>query len=246
MPCALPGSPVLAPIRDRALAHPRSLVPLESGATRSLRRCGCRALAGFFLAARTVAEPGNQRRRRSRWPVPQRDPPLLQAGCARPAGVLGRNLDVRGVPVTSPTAFMALRFLEYGNELYREVRAHGVVGEGDPCPVLCVLLHNGRSRWTAPTSAAATLSMPAALGRAVVPPGLVAFHPWGYFPLDFVAQRDRPHIPGDIISMMVGIEFATKRADLVAPLWETVRQLADDDLRARWHAGSDVWTRTTI
>ena len=37
--------------------------------------------------------------------------------------------------------------------------------------------------------------------------------------------------------MMVGIEFATKRADLVAPLWETVRQLADDELRAtvaRW------------
>ena len=133
--------------------------------------------------------------------------------------------------------FMALRFLEYGNELYREVRAQGVVGEGDPCPVLCVLLHNGRSPWTAPTSAAATLSMPAALGRAVVPPSLVAFHPWGYFPLDFVAQRDRPHIPGDIISMMVGIEFATKRADLVAPLWDTVRQLADDELRAtvaRW------------
>ena len=133
--------------------------------------------------------------------------------------------------------FMALRFLEYGNELYREVRAQGVVGEGEPCPVLCVLLHNGDSPWTAPTSAAATLSVPAALGRAVVPPGLGAFHPWGYFPLDFVAQRDRPHSPGDITSMMVGIEFAKERADLVAPLWETVRQLADDELRdtvARW------------
>lgn len=133
--------------------------------------------------------------------------------------------------------FMALRFLEYGNELYREVRAQGVVGEGEPCPVLCILQHNGGSPWTAPTSAAATLSVPAALGRAVVPPGLVAFHPWGYFPLDFVAHRDRPHIPGDIISMMVGIEFAKERADLVAPLWETVRQLSDDELRdtvARW------------
>ena len=32
--------------------------------------------------------------------------------------------------------FMALRFLDYGNELYREVRAQGVVGEGDPCPAV--------------------------------------------------------------------------------------------------------------
>ena len=132
--------------------------------------------------------------------------------------------------------FMALRFLEYGNELYRELRAQGIVGEGDPCPVLCVLVHNGRARWTAPTSAAAMLPAPVALGDAVVPPGLAAFHPWGYFPLDFVAHRDRPHIPGDIVSMMVGIEFARERGDLVAPLWETVRNL-DADLRAtvsRW------------
>ena len=133
--------------------------------------------------------------------------------------------------------FMALRFLEHGNELYREVRAQGVVAEGDPCPVLCVLLHNGRTPWTAPTSAAATLPVPAALGRAVVSPSLAAFHPWGYFALDFVAHRDRPHVPGDIVSLMVGIEFARERADLVAPLWETVRRLTDDELRttvARW------------
>ena len=58
-----------------------------------------------------------------------------------------------------------------------------------------------------------------------------AFHPWGYFPLDFVAHRDRPHVPGDIVSLMVGIEFARERADLVAPLWETVRRLTDDELR---------------
>ena len=60
---------------------------------------------------------------------------------------------------------------------------------------------------------------------------------WGYFPLDFVAHRDRPHVPGDIVSLMVGIEFARERADLVAPLWETVRRLTDDELRttvARW------------
>ena len=38
-------------------------------------------------------------------------------------------------------SYMALRFLEQGAELYRELRAQGVLEEVDPCPVLCVLLH---------------------------------------------------------------------------------------------------------
>ena len=164
-------------------------------------------------------------RLRSRGPVPQSGSALLQTWQRATGGDVLDAAWTLGVPVTSRRLHGAV-VLEYGNELYREVCAQGVVGEGDPCPVLCVLLHNGRWPWTAPTSAAATLSMPAARGRAVVPPGLVAFHPWGYFPRDFVAQRDRPHIPGDIISMMVGIEFARVRADLVAPLWDTVRPCA--------------------
>ena len=132
---------------------------------------------------------------------------------------------------------MALRFAEQGNELYRELRAQGAVAEGEPCPVLCVVLHNGRSPWTAPLSTAALVNAPPALGRATVPLALSAIHPWGYHPLDFVAHRDRPHVAGNVLSMMVGIEFARDRADLVAPLWETVRNLADEELRdavARW------------
>ena len=133
---------------------------------------------------------------------------------------------------------MALRFVEQGNELYRELRAQGVVAEGKPCPVLCVLLHNGRSPWTAATAAGELLRLPPTLGVVPpVPPEASAFHPWGYFALDFVAHRDRPHIAGNVVSMMVGIEFARDRSDLVAPLWETVRNLADGDLRdavARW------------
>ena len=39
-----------------------------------------------------------------------------------------------------------------------------------------------------------------------------------YHPLDFVAHRDRPHVAGNVVSMMVGIEFACDRADLVALL----------------------------
>lgn len=132
---------------------------------------------------------------------------------------------------------MALRFLDHGNELYRELRAQGAVAEGDPCAVLCVLLHNGRTRWTAAASAAELVNAPPALGRATVPPGVAAFHPWGYWPIDFVAHKDRPHVPGSVMSMMIGIEFARARADFVRPLWETARNLRDDGLRdtvARW------------
>ena len=133
---------------------------------------------------------------------------------------------------------MALRFVEQGNELYRELRAQGVVAENEPCPVLCVLLHNGRSPWTAATATGELLALPPAVGVVPpMPPEAAVFHPWGYFALDFVAHRDRPHIAGNVVSMMVGIEFARDRADLVAPLWETVRNLADDELRdavARW------------
>ena len=132
---------------------------------------------------------------------------------------------------------MALRFLDQGNELYRELRAQGAIVEGDPCPVLCVLLHNGRTSWKVPSSTAELVNAPPVFGRATVPAGLAAFHPWGYWPVDFVAHRARPHVPGSIVSMMIGIEFAEARPDFVAPLWETARNLGDEQLRdtvARW------------
>lgn len=134
--------------------------------------------------------------------------------------------------------YMALRFLEQGGELLRELRAQGAIREGEPCPVLCVVLHNGRSRWRAADSAADLVSLPAALGSSpTVPKEVSSFFPWGYWPIDFVAHRDRPHIPGNVMSMMIGIEFARERMDFVAPLWETARNLRDDELRdtvARW------------
>ena len=139
---------------------------------------------------------------------------------------------------------MALRFLDQGNELYRELRAQGAIAEGDPCPVLCVLLHNGRTRWKAASSTAELVNAPPVFGRATVPAGLAAFHPWGYWPASrqrrawiFVAHSARPHVPGSIVSMMIGIEFAEARPDFVAPLWETARNLGDEQLRdtvARW------------
>ena len=133
--------------------------------------------------------------------------------------------------------FMALRYLEYDGELYRALRVEGAIAAGEPCLILCVLLHNGRSRWTAATTAADLLALPPALGAAAVPPGLAAFHPWGYHPIDFAAHAGRAHISGSVLSMMIGIEFARRRSDLVAPLWETARRVRDPGLRdavARW------------
>ncbi len=204
------------------LAEPAG--PLPNALVDSLDLDGLRKLSAEWVTREFRLRRGDQV-----WEVPFKK--RAQA-CGYPQFLL-LNLEFQ----SRRDGFMALRFLEHGNELYREVRAQGVVAEGDPCPVLCVLLHNGRTPWTAPTSAAATLRVPAALGRAVVPPALATFHPWGYFALDFVAYRDRPHVPGDIVSMMVGIEFARERVDLVAPLWDTVRKLTDGDLRttvARW------------
>ena len=133
---------------------------------------------------------------------------------------------------------MALRFLQQGGELVRELRAQEAVGVGEPCPVLCIVLHNGRSRWTAATSAGALVNLPSALGPPpVVPEDVAAFYPWGYWPLDFGAYADRPHTAGNVMSMIIGIEFARRRSDLVGPLWETARNLGDDELGdtvARW------------
>ena len=133
---------------------------------------------------------------------------------------------------------MALRFLQQGGELVRELWAQEAIRKREPCPVLCIVLHNGRSQWTAATSAGALVNLPPALGApSAVPEDIGAFYPWGYWPLDFGAHRYRPHIPGNVLSMIIGIEFARERLDLVAPLWETARSLGDDDLSdtvARW------------
>ena len=96
----------------------------------------------------------------------------------------------------------------------------------------------GRSPWTAATAAAELASLPSAFGSPPeIPPCITAFYPWGYFPIDFVAHRATPHVPGSVVSMMIGIEFARGRTDLVGPLWDTARNLVDEELRdtvARW------------
>ena len=104
---------------------------------------------------------------------------------------------------------MALRFLEYGTELVRELRGSGAVAPGEACPILCVAVHNGRWRWGPTTRADGPMNLPAVLGAApAVPPGLAAFYPWGYHPLDFARHRRDAPVPGSAVSMIIAIENA--------------------------------------
>ena len=76
--------------------------------------------------------------------------------------------------------YMPLRFHQHVAELYRELRAQGTITATDPCPVLCILLHNGRSLWSAPTKASDLVKLPLALAAAPdIPRETTAFYPWG-------------------------------------------------------------------
>ena len=123
---------------------------------------------------------------------------------------------------------MALRFLDYGGELYRELRDSGMVGAEGACPILCVAVHNGASPWQAPTRAGDLARLPPALGSASPPRGLAAFYPWGYHPLDLARHRGREPLRGSIVSLIAAIEHAD-RASLPnvvrGPLLRTVRGL---------------------
>lgn len=124
---------------------------------------------------------------------------------------------------------MALRFQEYGAELLRELRASGAVARTGPCAILCVAVHNGRTPWRAPTSVAGMVCLPPVFGPAPQPPtALAPFYPWGYHALDLWRHRSDVPVPGSIVSMIVGIEYAGhERLPVVlgGPLRETVREL---------------------
>ena len=136
---------------------------------------------------------------------------------------------------SGPDPFMALRFLDYGGELYRELREARVLEKDAECPILCVLIHNGNAPWTAPTQAADLVRLPVALGRApAVPPDVAAFYPWGYHVLDLVRLQQQAPVPGSVVSMMASIEYAGREGFAEAftdgPLVETWRRL-DASLR---------------
>ena len=103
---------------------------------------------------------------------------------------------------------MALRFVDYGGELHRELRGSDLVGPDDACPILCVVVHNGTSPWRAPTHAGDHMRLPPAFGDASPPSGLAAFHPWGYDPMDLARLRGREPVPGSVVSLIAAIEYA--------------------------------------
>ena len=131
---------------------------------------------------------------------------------------------------SGPDRDMALRFLDYGGEFYRELRATEVLARNDDCPILCVLMHNGRSPWTVPTRASELVRVPPVLGQEpALTAGMAAFYPWGYHVLDLALHRDDEPIPGSVVSLMTGIEYAGRRGLAEAftdgPLAETWRGL---------------------
>ena len=123
---------------------------------------------------------------------------------------------------------MALRFLDYGGELHRELRGSGTVGPDDACPILCVVVHNGTSPWRAPTRAGDHMRLPPEFGTASLSRGLAAFHPWGYHPLDLALHRGGEPVPGSVVSLIAAIEYAGPKElpdVLRGPLLDTARGL---------------------
>ena len=123
---------------------------------------------------------------------------------------------------------MALRFVDYGGELHRELLSSGMVGPDDACPILCVVVHNGASPWRAPTQAGDHMRLPPVFGDASPPPGLAAFHPWGYHPLDLALHRGREPVAGSVVSLIAAIEYAGPKGlpdVLRGPLLDTARGL---------------------
>ncbi len=107
---------------------------------------------------------------------------------------------------------MMHRFLEYGGELSRELRRSGAPGRDGDCPIVCVLVYNGRGRWTAPTQTGDLARAPAAFGReAPLPEGLAVLYPRGYHLIDLARLGADATKPDGVVSLMAGIEHAGPR-----------------------------------
>ncbi len=119
-----------------------------------------------------------------------------------------------------PDSSMPFRFLEYGYEFLRELAASGLLGS--ECPILCVVIHNGKSPWNEATRTPGLGPVPSADARGpLAGTDLSAFFPWGYRALDLVRHRGEAPIPGSIVSLMVAIEYAG--ADGLAALFRDAR-----------------------
>ena len=140
---------------------------------------------------------------------------------------------------------MALRMASYALELYAELATARVVRPGGPRPpILPLLIHNGRGRWTASTTLDSLIARPAPLataaartedveGARLAARDLAAFQlGHAHWLLDFHRHREDDARAENAMSTMIGLESAAMPSDLVAPLL-FLRGLPERDLAGR-------------
>ena len=139
---------------------------------------------------------------------------------------------------------MALRMANYALQLCAELATVRVVQPGGPRPpILPLLIHNGRGRWTASTALDGLIALPAPLATAARPEDmedarlaareLAAFQlGHAHWLLDFHRHREDDARADNAMSMMIGLESAAVPSDLVAPLL-FLRGLPERDLAGR-------------
>ena len=145
---------------------------------------------------------------------------------------------------------MALRINGYTLDLYRDLEAQRIVRSGAPRPpVLSIVIHNGASRWTAPTGVSELIALSGAPGQAGAE--LAALQPsQKFYLLDFAAHRQDDLVADNIVyrqddlvadnivSLQIGFEHA-RGAEALAPLVRALLAVEDGGLKRTMYA----WVR---
>ena len=133
---------------------------------------------------------------------------------------------------------MALRINGYTLDLYRDLEAQRIVRSGAPRPpVLSIVIHNGASRWTAPTGVSELIALSGAPGQAGAE--LAALQPsQRFYLLDFAAHRQDDLMADNIVSLQIGFEHA-RGAEALAPLVRALLAVEDGGLKRTMYA----WVR---
>ena len=123
---------------------------------------------------------------------------------------------------------MALRMASYALHLYADLAIVRVVRPGGPRPpILPLLIHNGRGRWTASTTLDGLIARPTPLAATR---DLAAFQlGHAHWLLDFHRHREDDARADNAMSTMIRLESAAMPSDLVAPLL-FLRRLPERDL----------------
>ena len=126
---------------------------------------------------------------------------------------------------------MALRMATYALQLHAELETAGQVPAGGPRPpILPLLIHNGRRRWTASTTLDRLTASPVPPATAATRPedaedarlaarDLAAFQlRHAYWPVDFYCHREDDARVDNALSVLIGLESVSTPDDLLPPL----------------------------